>query len=134
MQLLRTATLLHRLVLAGFLWALGASVASPLMAASLPLDWICSADGTLQPVPAPFLAPGDLAPAHLAHALDCPLCLPSTLPPPVAIADTAHIPRAPLARASWKTRSRPLPVPGAALPPRGPPVANDASPRRTSAT
>lgn len=126
MQALRRARLLARFVLAGFLLALGAAIASPIVQ-SQPLELICSG-GTVK-----LVALGDSgdsanddsagqARAHAGHLLDCPLCMPEGAPlPAVATAVLHDAPTASLLHPLVLSPRIALRA-AAPLPPRGPPA------------
>ena len=116
MQTLRHFTFLSRLVLAWFVLSLGVAVASPLVH---PQDTllVCTGAGAMKVlVTADDGSTRELTPS----AMDCPLCVPASAPPPVA--QVAVVPFSPLAfalqsipRANIAART------AAPLPPRGPP-------------
>lgn len=117
------SALARRFVLACFLWAVGVAGMAPLVAAGSALpDTVCSVDGVMRwaPLPAPA---GDTPIAPHAHALDCPACLPASLPPPGA--ESAPRP-APCAarheRPAGTQNLRPRMPATAQLPARGPPA------------
>lgn len=115
MQTLRRMTLLARLVLAGFLLSLGVAAASPAVKPR-PLELVCSG-GVYK-----LVAPGDPGMGPAASALDCPQCVPASLPPGPAQA-AAH--------AGWGRAPAPASPPARALavqadlppPARAPPAA-----------
>lgn len=117
MQLLRSSTLIARLVLAWFALTLGVAVASPIVHPQA-LELVCSASGSMK-----LVAVGDEAPGVQAssHSLDCSLCLPAALPAQAAIARS--LPPAPAANAQHPFASAHIAaLAGAPLPPRGPPL------------
>ena len=73
MYYLRRAKSLARFVLLWFVLSLGAAIASPWVNPQ-PLQLVCSVAGVAKLV----AASDDGAPAALAHALDCPLCISQT--------------------------------------------------------
>lgn len=116
MQTLRRARFLARLVLAWFVLALGAAIASPLVQPQA-TELVCSAGGAMKLI----VKGDDGAKEAKAHTLDCPLCAtlsappPATrvqAPPPSALAHALH----PIATAHIAARV------AAPLPPRGPPA------------
>ena len=115
----RTARLLARFVLAWFALYLGAAAAAPLLAPG-GYAVICSADGSARLVQTDDAG----APAGDARAsLDCPLCIPTSAPPPPATLDAAP-PLQPLSCAlpvtapAWPSALATAPPPA-----RGPPAA-----------
>lgn len=116
MQPLRNAVHLARFVLAWFVLATGVAIASPVVHPQA-MELICSAAGVmkLQKVS------DDGAAAQAAVLQDCPLCMPTAAPPPVA--PQAAMPLFALSHAL-------LPIPAAhiasrtaaPLPARGPPA------------
>lgn len=123
MQALRRARLLARFVLAGFLLALGAAIANPIVH-SEPLELICS-DGTVKLVALGGDAgdsEGEADRTHAGHLLDCPLCMPEGAPLPAVAAALLH--DAPAAAQMRPMAASPrIAVRAAApLPPRGPPA------------
>lgn len=125
MQALRRARLLARFVLAGFLLALGAAIANPIVH-SEPLELICSG-GTVKLVAlggdkVDSDGDADADRAHAGHLLDCPLCMPEGAPLPAGIGTALH--DAPAASALRPMAASPRMAMRAAapLPPRGPPA------------
>lgn len=125
MSVLRSATV-RRIVLACFLWAVGVAGVSPVFATGPVLDAVCSADGSVRWAPFPAPSPAGDAPdtpgVPHAHGLDCPACLPTSLPPPSAQAAHPLQPAParcgpPLGRQDF----HPRPAAAAPLPARGPP-------------
>lgn len=108
MSPLRPLSRLARFVLAVWVLALGAATASPLVRPGA-LALVCAASGVTEL----RWVDGDALSALGAAALDCPLCLPALVPPPVA-----------------EGRAEPVPAPawgGRSLPP-APPVVRAAAP------
>ncbi|MOA04796.1 hypothetical protein D3C78_1243670 [compost metagenome] len=118
MQALRNSIPLARLVMAWFFLTLGIAVASPIVNPQS-MEMICSAGGNMKMIVVDDNGPQGTADAH--HALDCPLCLGATAPPP---STAQHAPQAqPLGLALHPVISaRIATFRGASLPPRGPPV------------
>lgn len=124
---LRSARSVARLVLAGFVVAMGVAVAAPVLHPAQALERICSGSGEMRWVPAAFAGPAaadaTVAPASASghHTLDCPLCL-SPAPPPRAVAPTPH--RSPaLAHHTVLRRTQPpVALTRAPFPPRAPPA------------
>ena len=116
MQTLRHFTFLSRLVLAWFVLSLGVAVASPLVN---PQDTllVCTGAGAMQVlVKADDGSTREAAPS----AMDCPLCVPASAPPPVVRVQVA--PSSPLAFALQSIPSAHIAARTAApLPARGPP-------------
>lgn len=116
MDLLRQARLLARLVLAGFVLALGVAIASPLIHPQS-MELVCATGGAMKLI----VKNVDGTAQERGHTLDCPLCASLAAPPP-AIQAVVALP-SPLAHAL-----RPLPAAhiaartAAPLPPRGPPA------------
>lgn len=108
--------LLRRFVLACYLAAVGAAIASPIFFPQQ-TSVVCSAGER-----AKFVVQSDDGSEEEAGGLlDCPLCLASAAPPPLHTVTVSFAPpqsRATLARALPKPV---LPAPTAPLPPRGPP-------------
>ncbi len=117
MPALRHVRFLARLILAWFVASLGAAVAAPLVHPQR-IEWVCSAGGEPRWVVAG--AGEDAAvPAH--HGLECPLCLPTVLPPPPSRAGAPVQP--PLTHLPALRYRAPLATPaGAPFPPRAPPL------------
>lgn len=117
MALLRTRTLLVRLLLAWFVCALGVAVASPMVKPKT-MDIVCSASGGVH-----LVVVGDDGQAETAgpHTLDCSLCLNATTPP-LASSSPSLVPQ-PLAHALRpRVAAHIASLVGAPLPPRGPPA------------
>ncbi|WCM87078.1 DUF2946 domain-containing protein [Acidovorax sp. NCPPB 3576] len=118
MQSLRHVRLLARLILAWFVVSLGVAVAAPFVHPQR-IEFVCSAGGELRWV---VSGVGEDAAVPTGHGLECPLCLPTALPPP-SIRAQAHaqlVPThitGPLYRAPLTTAA------GAPFPPRAPPRA-----------
>ena len=116
MRTLRHFTILTRLVLAWFVLSLGVAVASPIVQ---PQDvlLVCTGSGAMKVlVTADDGSTRELTPS----AMDCPLCVPASAPPPVA--QVAVVPFSPLAFALQSIPSAHIAARTAApLPPRGPP-------------
>lgn len=116
MHILRTSSMLVRLVLAWFVLTLGAASAAP-MVQPVAMALVCSEGGVKV-----VLVDRDGAAVHAkGHTLDCPLCLPaaapplptaSCVPPPQPASAVVHAPAAFHVAATA----------GAPLPPRGPPA------------
>lgn len=116
MHILRTSSMLVRLVLAWFVLTLGAASAAP-MVQPVSMALVC-ADGGVKVV----LVDRDGAAVHpRGHTLDCPLCLPATAPPPLA---TPCVVPPQLAAAVVRVPAvfHVAATAGAPLPPRGPPA------------
>lgn len=115
MQTLRRAHFLARFVLVWFALSIGVAIASPIVKPQA-LALICSGAGVVK-----LVQTDDGAPAPSGHTLDCPLCMISSAPPPVARLQVE--PQQPLAHAL-----RPIPAAfvagrtAAPLPARGPPA------------
>ncbi|GKT26817.1 DUF2946 family protein [Acidovorax sp. SUPP3334] len=117
MHTLRHARLLARLILVWFVASLGMAVAAPLVHPQR-MEPVCSASGETRWV---MVGATDGAAPSMHHGLECPLCLPSALPPSSVSAGLCapspqpSIPvplyRAPLAETT-----------GAPFPPRAPPL------------
>ena len=116
MHILRTSSMLVRLVLAWFVLTLGAASAAP-MVQPVSMALVCSEGGAKV-----VLVDRDGAAVHpRGHTLDCPLCLPAAAPPLLA---TPCVPPPPQPAALVPQGSAVLHVAataGAPLPPRGPP-------------
>ncbi len=116
MHILRTSSMLVRLVLAWFVLTLGAASAAP-MVQPVAIALVCSEGGVKV-----VLVDRDGAAVHAkGHTLDCPLCLPAAVPPlptapcvppPQPASAVVHVPAAFHVAATA----------GAPLPPRGPPA------------
>ena len=117
MQALCHFTLLTRLVLAWFVLSLGVAVASPLVN---PQDTllVCTGAGAMKVlVKADDGGTREVTPL----AMDCPLCVSASAPPPVVQVQAA--PPSPLAYALLSIPSAHIAARTAApLPPRGPPI------------
>lgn len=122
MHLLRTSSMLARLILAWFVLTMGAAIASPLVHPQA-MELVCTTGSTAKLVDVGDV--GDVGPAGTPsahHALDCPLCL-HLGAPPRQVQPLAAVHPQPLAHAL-----RPIMAPalaalaGAPLPPRGPPA------------
>lgn len=77
MHLLRTSSMLARLILAWFVLTLGAAIASPLVRPQA-LELVCTAGSTAKLV---VLGDGSPDAPSAPHGLDCPLCLHFGTPP-----------------------------------------------------
>lgn len=116
MHILRTSPLLVRLVLAWFVLTLGAANAGPLVLPAT-MALVCSEGGSKL-----VIVDADGAAVHgERHTLDCPLCLPAAPAPAfsslrLAASHTAAAAVQALVSADIAA------VPGAPLPPRGPPT------------
>lgn len=115
MQTLRRARLLARFVLAWFVLALGAAVASPLVMPQS-TELVCSSGGAMKLI----VKSDDGKQVPSSHTLDCPLCVTVGAPPP-----PLHLAAAvPSARAQALHAMAVAHIAGrtaAPLPPRGPP-------------
>ena len=120
MQSIRSAHRLVRLVLALFVFALGAAVASPLIKPAS-LDVVCSAAGVFKIVNADDASGTGGNDSGTSHGLDCPLCLHMAAPgvqlqlPDFSAYATPTAPATALPAVPYASRA------AAALPPRGPP-------------
>ncbi|WP_306397605.1 DUF2946 family protein [Telluria beijingensis] len=115
MHILRTSSLLVRLVLAWFVLTLGAASAAP-MVQSGSMALVCSEGGVKL-----VKVDRDGGAVHgKAHTLDCPLCLPAALPSAVA-APREPVPQPAVGAAQVAVAAHLTASPGAPLPPRGPP-------------
>lgn len=116
LQSLRGAHLLARFVLVWFALSIGAAIASPIVKPQA-MELICSGAGVMK-----LLFKTDDGTKEVSrHTLDCPLCVTSSAPPPVArltaepVQPLAHVLQSiPAARMAALT--------AAPLPARGPPV------------
>jgi len=116
MHILRTSSMLVRLVLAWFVLTLGAASAAPVVQPAT-IALVCSEGGAKV-----VLVDRDGAVVHgKGHTLDCPLCLPAAVPPAVA-APRMPVPQPSAAVATIFTAARTTASAGAPLPPRGPPI------------
>ena len=116
MHFLRQARLLARLVLAGFVLALGVAIASPLVQPQS-MELVCATGGAMKLI----VKNADGTAQERGHTLDCPLCASVAAPPPlIALAVEAPSPLAyalqPLPAAHIAART------AAPLPARGPPA------------
>lgn len=116
MHILRTSTLIARLVLAWFVLALGVAAASPAVQPK-PMELVCTASGGILMIvigdDAQTAPPGQ-------HTLDCSLCLNALGPTTWAIATLPS--QQPLAHALTPIAAAHIAARvGAPLPPRGPP-------------
>ena len=112
----RTARTLARLVLAWFVFYVGAAIASPLLMPGR-YDVICSADGIAKLMHSDSGGSGEAG----AASLHCPLCMPAGAPPP-PVPVVAERPAAPLAYALRSIpAARLAALTAAPLPARGPP-------------
>lgn len=116
MHILRTSSMLVRLVLAWFVLTLGAASAAP-MVQPVAMALVCSEGGAKV-----VLVDQDGAAVHAkGHTLDCPLCLPAVAPP--LLASPCVPPPQPAAVAlQLPAVSHVAVTAGAPLPPRGPPA------------
>ncbi|WP_284415288.1 DUF2946 family protein [Acidovorax sp. SUPP3334] len=114
--MLHTARALRRWVLACFVGALLAAVASPLVHARA-MEWICSTAGMVK-----VYVQTDDGPVEMGQtAMDCPLCMPHGAPPPVVAMQTLPQPL-PLGHAVQAIPAARIAAATAApLPARGPP-------------
>ncbi|WP_295854227.1 DUF2946 family protein [uncultured Xylophilus sp.] len=114
MHVLRTCSLIARLVLVWYALTLGAAIASPIIAPQA-MEMVCSSAGGMK-----MVVNGDATDTDKSYKLDCPLCagtavIPAFVQAPVVSPQPlAHAMR-PLARAHIAG------MVGAPLPPRGPP-------------
>lgn len=117
MHALRTSSTLLRLVLAWFVLSLGAAMASPVVAPKT-LAMVCSDSSAMKYIV--LDQNGDVVdPA--AHTLDCPMCMPASLPAVTVLAPVRQ--PQPLAHALTRIEeARIAALVGAPLPPRGPPA------------
>ena len=119
MHTLRHARFLARLILAWFVASLGVAVAAPLVHPQR-MEQVCSAGGEARWVIASVGATDDAAPP-LHHGLECPLCLPSALPPVCASAGLrtqSPLPSMPAPRYCAPQAE----ATGSPFPPRAPPL------------
>jgi hypothetical protein len=115
MHILRTSSMLVRLVLVWFGLTLGAASASPLIA-PLTMALVCSEGGSKF-----VIVDAEGAAVHGArHTLDCPLCLPAA-PAPSFEAPRLPAPQAAGCPAPILVQGHIPTTSGAPLPPRGPP-------------
>ncbi len=115
MQLLRSSSLLARLILAWFVLTMGIAIASPIVHPKA-MELICSASGNMK-----LIAVGEDGSELSHHTLDCPMCMATTLPPDIVTARFEH--PQPLAHALTKVAVAHIAsAVGAPLPPRGPPA------------
>lgn len=118
MQALRNSTPLARLVVAWFFLALGIAIAAPIVNPQT-MEMLCSANGSMKMVV--IDDNGQQVTANGQHALDCPLCLSISAPPPHPTQHSAT--PQPLGLALQPIVSaRIAAFMGASLPPRGPPA------------
>lgn len=116
MHALRTSSLLARLVLAWFVLAVGAAIASPIVHPQA-LQLVCTTGSTVKLVVGEDGAATDLG--H--HTLDCAMCLGASAPPPAAQLPAQR--HEALAHALTPTVAAALAaIVGAPLPARGPPA------------
>jgi hypothetical protein len=116
MQTLRRARHLARLVLGGFVLALGVAMASPLVQPQA-MDLVCTVDGSVKLV----VHDSDDGQAQGRHALDCPACLQVAAPPARFVFLVGHdtpLSFTPRFAAGLHAITRAA----APLPPRGPPA------------
>lgn len=115
MQLLRSSSLLARLVLAWFVMAMGVAIASPI-ANPKSMELLCSASGNMK-----LIVIGEDGTELSQRTLDCPMCMAITLPPDVITPRFEH--PQPLAHALTRVAVAHIAsAVGAPLPPRGPPT------------
>jgi hypothetical protein len=118
MHRLRHASFLARCVLAWFVLALGAAIASPIVQPQA-MELICTGSGAMKVL----VKTADGAPEASTHTLDCPLCATVGTPPPAARAVAE--PHQPLAHALRPVAAAHITWFTAAPPPaRGPPLAS----------
>ncbi len=116
MHILRTSSMLVRLVLAWFVLTLGAASAAP-MVQPVAMALVCSEGGAKV-----VLVDRDGAAVHAkGHTLDCPLCLPAAAPPLLA-APCVPPPQPTAAALQLPAVFHVAATAGAPLPPRGPPA------------
>jgi hypothetical protein len=116
MHILRTSSMLVRLVLAWFVLTLGAASAAP-MVQPVAMALVCSEGGAKV-----VLVDRDGAAVHAkGHTLDCPLCLPAAAPPLLAAPCVAP-PQPAAAALQLPAVFHVAATAGAPLPPRGPPA------------
>lgn len=117
MTALRHTRNLARLVLAWFVLSLGVAIASPVIHPQA-MELVCSAAGAIKVVVQTDDGARELGASHL----DCPMCVPTGAPPPVAqVVDLPGI--LPLGRAVQSIPAARLAAATAApLPARGPPA------------
>jgi hypothetical protein len=118
MNALRNARLLTRLVLVWFALFIGAAIASPLVKPQA-MELICSGSGVMK-----LLIQNDDGSSQEAvgNTLDCPLCVPSSAPPPPLTPLKAE-PAQPLAYGLQSIpAARIASLVAAPLPARGPPA------------
>lgn len=117
MQTLRNAHLLARLVLVWFALFIGAAIASPLVKPQT-LEVICTGMGVMKLQ----VQTDDGSQGVLSSAMDCPLCVLNTAPPPPA----ANVAVAPVQALAYALQSIPAArlayLTAAPLPARGPPA------------
>ncbi|WP_028601007.1 DUF2946 family protein [Ottowia thiooxydans] len=117
MHLLRTSSILTRLVLAWFLLMIGVATASPIVQPKA-TEIVCSAGGVMKIV---FQNDDGQVTSNGQHTLDCSLCLAPTLP--LAQQRTLQaLPSAPSHALKPELEAPVAAAVGAPLPPRGPPV------------
>ncbi|KAF1049242.1 DUF2946 family protein [Xylophilus sp.] len=117
MHILRTSSLLARLVLAWFVLTLGVAAASPVLQPQS-VELVCSMGGGMKVV---VSEDGKAVNVGHHHTLDCPMCLGLSLPLPAAQAG-GDMPQ-PLAHALLPVvQAHIAGIAGAPLPPRGPPA------------
>ena len=116
MHLLRTSSMLARLVLAWFVVTLGVAVASPMVHPQA-MQLVCSDGGSVKLV----VMGDDEAGQGVHHTLDCPQCLAVSLPaPPATLRVLAPQPMAHALHPFVTAHIAALL--GAPLPPRAPPA------------
>jgi len=117
MQLLRSSSMLARLVLAWFALTLGVAIASPMVSPQA-TQLVCSTGMGVKWV----ALDSDGQAMEAGHAsLDCPACLAATLPPPNITPRPATALPVPLAQHPFHA-AHIAALTGAPLPPRGPPA------------
>lgn len=115
MHMLRTSSILARLILAWFVLTVGAAIASPIVHPQA-MELICTTGSSVK-----LVVVGEEATPAGHHMLDCPLCLHFSAPAPHIQAVVQ--PRQPLAHALLPAVAATIAVlAGAPLPPRGPPA------------
>lgn len=117
MHILRSSSMLTRLVLAWFVLTLGVAVASPVIHPQS-MQMVCSSRGSMKLIVLDRDG-NEVVAGH--HTLDCPMCLAATLPPPQTQV-SLEMPQ-PLSYALQPIYVAHIAaMVGAPLPPRGPPA------------
>ena len=115
MHILRTSSMLVRLVLAWFVLTLGAASAAPVVQPAT-MVLVCAEGG----VKVVFVDHDGAAVHGEGHTLDCPLCLPAAVPPAVVVPGAPRPPPA-VDAMPVVVVAHAVAHAGAPLPPRGPP-------------